>query len=108
KFLSLRHSLQQQLQRRISASLSILDSMLRESKTLAPLGCEGGWYAILRVPVTGTDEDLTVALLEPCSVLVHPGHFFNFSRDGYLVVSLITPEPQFQEGLQRLRKFFDE
>jgi alanine-synthesizing transaminase len=107
KFLSLRHSLQEQLQQRISANLSVLDSMLRESKSLARLDREGGWYAILRVPVTGTDDDLTVALLERCSVLVHPGHFFNFSQEGYLVVSLITPEHEFQEGGRRLGKFFD-
>ena len=66
------------MQQRISANLSVLDTLLRESKSLARLESEGGWYAILRVPVTGTDEDLTVALLERCSVLVHPGHFFNF------------------------------
>jgi len=107
KFLSLRHSLQAQLQERISSNLSVLDSLLRESKSLARLDREGGWYAILRVPVTATDDDLTVALLERCSVLVHPGHFFNFSREGFLVLSLITPEQQFQEGLLRLHKFFD-
>jgi len=107
KFLSLRHSLQSQLQQRISANLSVLDSLLRESKSLARLDREGGWYAILRVPVTGTDDDLTVALLERCSVLVHPGHFFNFSREGFLVLSLITPGKEFQDGLWRLQKFFD-
>ncbi len=107
KFLSLRHSLQSQLQQRISASLSVLDSLLRESKSLARLDCEGGWYAILRVPVTGTDDDLTVALLERFSVLVHPGHFFNFSQEGFLVLSLITPGKEFQDGLWRLQKFFD-
>jgi alanine-synthesizing transaminase len=108
KFLSLRHELQAQLQQRVSANLSVLENMLRESKALALLDREGGWYAILRVPVTGTDEDLTIALLERYSVLVHPGHFFNFSREGFLVLSLITPEQQFQEGVQRLRKFFCE
>ncbi|HXP80370.1 MAG TPA: pyridoxal phosphate-dependent aminotransferase [Verrucomicrobiae bacterium] len=107
KFLSQRHSLQAQLQQRISANLSVLDNLLRESKSLARLERQGGWYAILRVPVTATDDDLTVALLERCSVLVHPGHFFNFSREGFLVLSLITPEQQFQEGLLRLHKFFD-
>jgi alanine-synthesizing transaminase len=106
EFLSLRHSLQAQLQQRISANLSFLDNMLRESKSLARLDREGGWYAILRVPVTGIDDDLAVALLERFSVLVHPGHFFNFSREGFLVLSLITPEQQFQEGLRRLQKFF--
>jgi aspartate/methionine/tyrosine aminotransferase len=107
-FLSLRSGLQAQLQERISANLAILDATLRESKLLARLDREGGWYAILRVPATGPDEDLAVELLERCSVLVHPGHFFNFSRDGFLVLSLITPEEQFEEGVRRLRKFFDE
>jgi aspartate/methionine/tyrosine aminotransferase len=106
-FLSLRSGLQAQLQERISANLAILDATLRESKLLARLDREGGWYAILRVPAIGPDEDLAVELLERCSVLVHPGHFFNFSRDGFLVLSLITPEEQFQEGVRRLRKFFD-
>jgi alanine-synthesizing transaminase len=108
KFLSLRHELQAQLHQRISANLSVLDAMLRESKSLARLDHEGGWYAILRVPVTASDDDLTVALLERCSVLVHPGHFFNFSRDGFLVVSLITPEDKFIEGGQRLLWFCNQ
>jgi alanine-synthesizing transaminase len=108
KFLALRHSMQAQLQQRISANLSFLDRMLRESKSLTRLDREGGWYATLRVPVTATDDNLTVALIERCSVLVHPGHFFNFAHDGYLVISLITPEHELQEGMRRLRKFFDE
>ena len=107
KFLSIRHAMQSQLQRRISANLSVLDAALRESKLLTRLDREGGWYAILRVPVTGTDEALAVDLLERCSVLVHPGHFFNFLKDGFLVLSLITPELEFEEGVKRLRKFFD-
>jgi alanine-synthesizing transaminase len=107
KFLALRHGLQKQLRRRISTNLAVLDGVLRESKLLTRLDREGGWYAILRVPATGPDEALAVALLEHCAVLVHPGHFFNFSRDGFLVLSLITPEQQFQEGAQRLRKFFE-
>jgi alanine-synthesizing transaminase len=107
KFLSLRYSLQAQLQQRISANLSALDSQLRESKSLALLEREGGWYAILRVPVMGTDEDLAVGLLERLSVFVHPGHFFNFSKEGFLVLSLITPEAQFIEGVRRLLQCFD-
>jgi len=106
-FLSLRNELQSQLHRRISANLSALDVTLSESKSLTRLEREGGWYAILRVPVTATDDDLTVALLERHDVLVHPGHFFNFSREGFLVLSLITPRQEFQEGAKRLLKYFD-
>jgi hypothetical protein len=37
---------------------------------------------------------------------VHPGHFFNFPHDGFIVLSLITPEDQFREGVRRLVEFF--
>jgi hypothetical protein len=40
-------------------------------------------------------------------VLVHPGHFFNFSREGFLVLSLIAPEREFQEGIRRLKIFVE-
>jgi hypothetical protein len=81
--------------------------MLCESKSLARLDREGGWYAVVRVPVTATGDDLTVELLERCSVLLHPGHFFNFSREGFLVLSLITPETEFRAGVSRLQTFFE-
>ncbi len=108
KFLALRHGMQAQLRQRISANLAALDVALRESKLLGRLDHEGGWYAIVRVPVTGTDEALAVSLIERFSVLVHPGHFFNFSRDGFLVLSLIAQKRQFQEGVRRVRRCFDE
>jgi hypothetical protein len=106
ELLSLRHSLQTQVRQRIYVNLSALDDMLREAKSLTRLERESGWYVIVKVPATATDDDVAVALLESHSVLVHPGHFFNFSRDGFLVVSLITPKEEFREGVHRLRKFF--
>ena len=66
------------------------------------MSVEGGWYAVLRVPVTQTDEELAVDLLRRKSVLVHPGHFYDFPSDGYLVLSLIAPEAEFAEGMGRL------
>jgi hypothetical protein len=32
---------------------------------------------------------------------VHPGHFYDFPSDGYLVLSLITPAGEFAEGIGR-------
>jgi alanine-synthesizing transaminase len=66
------------------------------------LTVEGGWYAVMRVPVVQTDEELAVALLCRKSVLVHPGHFYDFPSDGYLVLSLITARADFREGVMRL------
>jgi hypothetical protein len=66
------------------------------------LHVEGGWYAVVRVPVTQTDEELAVDLLRRDSVLVHPGHFYDFPSDGYLILSLITTPDDFAEGVERL------
>jgi alanine-synthesizing transaminase len=104
-FLKLRGDLQAQLQQRIATNLVHLDESLRGS-SLTRLEREGGWYALLRAPASTDDESLAVELLERHSVLVHPGHFFNFEREGYLVLSLIAPEASFLEGVQRIRAFF--
>ena len=61
---------------------------------------------MLRVPATRSDEELAIALLTEKDVYVHPGHFYDFPADGYLVVSLITPEREFAEGMRRLLASF--
>ena len=107
KLLALRGAMQAQLQQRIAANLAYLDGALGEaSSPITRLDREGGWYAVLRVPSSGSDEALAVQLLERCSVLLHPGHFFNFAQDGFLVLSLISPETNFQEGCRQLQQFF--
>jgi alanine-synthesizing transaminase len=106
EILAIRTNLQAQMRQRVCANLAFLDEQLREGGPVNRLKREGGWYAVLRVPATGSDEGLAVALLEKCGVLVHPGHFFDFPRDGFLVVSLIVPEADFQEGARRLHRFF--
>ena len=97
-----RLKLQPQLMHRIQTNLSELDLQLAKQKSCTRLALQGGWYAVLRVPVTRSDEDLAIELLTQKSVLVHPGHFYDFPTDGFLVLSLITPEPTFHEGISRL------
>jgi alanine-synthesizing transaminase len=97
-----RLKLRPQLMHRIQTSLSELDLQLAKQKSCTRLALQGGWYAVLRVPVTRSDEDLAIELLTQKSVLVHPGHFYDFPTDGFLVLSLITPEPTFHEGISRL------
>ena len=100
--LNQRTSLQNQLLDRVRGNLAELDRQLTQQKTCERLDLEGGWYAILRVPVTKSDEDLAVELLQQKSVLVHPGHFYDFPSDGYLVLSLITPTEDLSEGANRI------
>ncbi|MHB8215497.1 MAG: pyridoxal phosphate-dependent aminotransferase [Candidatus Sulfotelmatobacter sp.] len=97
-----RKNIQQQLLNRVLANLEELDRQLAAQKACQRLDVEGGWYAVLRVPVTQTDEELAVALLRRKSVLVHPGHFYDFPSDGYLVLSLIAMEKEFAEAVKRV------
>jgi aspartate/methionine/tyrosine aminotransferase len=97
-----RKSIQHQLLDRVLGNLAELDRQLARQQTCQRLTVEGGWYAVMRVPVVQTDEELAVALLCRKFVLVHPGHFYDFPSDGYLVLSLITPRDDFREGVMRL------
>jgi aspartate/methionine/tyrosine aminotransferase len=100
--LETRSSMQQQIMERIGANLDALDEQLKGEKPCSRLCAEGGWYAVLRVPSTKTDEEWALELLEKKGVYVHPGQFFDFPGDGYLVLSLITPEKEFARGIERI------
>ncbi len=63
---------------------------------------EGGWAAVLRVPATLSEEERVARLLEEQDVLVHPGYFFDFPQEAYLVVSLLSDPVAFEEGVERL------
>jgi aspartate/methionine/tyrosine aminotransferase len=101
-FLEQRSGFQKQVMARVRNNLSELDRQLAGQKACSRLDVEGGWYAVLRVPATRSDEELALRLLETRDVYVHPGHFFDFPNDGYLVLSLITREDQFAEGVRRI------
>jgi hypothetical protein len=45
---------------------------------------------------------LALELLSSRGVYVHPGHFYDFPANGYLVVSLIAPELSFATGIGAL------
>ncbi len=73
-----------------------------EGSAASVLDLEGGWYATLRLPRTQSEDDWVLGLLEQDDVLVHPGHFFDFDQEAYIVVSLLTPEATLREGVNRI------
>jgi aspartate/methionine/tyrosine aminotransferase len=105
-FLEQRHGFQRQLMARVRKNLAELDRQLALQKSCGRLEVEGGWYAVLRVPATGSDEELAIELLTKEDVYVHPGQFFDFPAEGYFVVSLIARESEFAEGMRRLLSAF--
>ena len=101
-----RRPFQTQLLARVRKNLAGLDRELAKQKSCARLVVEGGWYAVLRVPATRSDEELAVELLTQKNVHVHPGHFYDFPSEGFLIVSLITHESEFAAGVKLLLSMF--
>jgi alanine-synthesizing transaminase len=102
KLLETRRALQPQILERVRSNLQLLDARLPSNQPINRLEVEGGWYAILRLPSIRTDEDWAIELARQDGVLVHPGHFFDFSSEGHLVISLMTERAVFEEGLRRI------
>lgn len=102
-----RKTIQPQLLQRARANLSELDHQLAVQKSCSRLEVQGGWYAVLRIPVIRSDEDFAIELLRRSGVLVHPGHFYDFPNDGYLVLSLIAVEEDFRDGVSSALRFAD-
>lgn len=100
-----RKQIQPLILERVRANLVELDRQLAQQKTVLRLQVEGGWYAVLRVPATQSDEDLAIELLRHASLLVHPSHFYDFPSDGYLILSLLTQSDAFREGTKRMLEF---
>ncbi|PYY19037.1 MAG: pyridoxal phosphate-dependent aminotransferase [Acidobacteria bacterium] len=102
-----RFNVQPQLVRRVRNNLALLDKRLESARAIRRLVVDGGWYAVLRVPARQSDEDLAIELIQRFGVIVHPGHFYDFPQDGYIVVSLITPDEEFREGANVVIGFLD-
>ena len=66
------------------------------------LNADGGWSAVLRLPATRPEEDVVLDLLMQDDVLVHPGYFFDFPTEAFLVVSLLPPPDAFDEAVRRM------
>jgi len=85
------------IRERLRRNLESLRALLPDSITLLPV--EGGWSAVLQIP--RTSDDLAIAMLDR-GVVVQPGYFFDFDREGFIVISLLTEPSTFDEGVKRI------
>ena len=97
--------IQSEILKRVQSNRSFLEQLFLDSK-IEVLKSSGGWTAMLRMPAKKNDEAWALQLLDQHKILLHPGYLFDTPEDvTALVVSLITPEVPFQQGLNRLRSF---
>ena len=95
-------SVREQIRARITANYRHFVARSAVAPASRLLRSEGGWYAVLQVPTLQTEEELVLDLLVNDGVLTHPGYFFDFPRESYLVISLLPAESAFAAGLERL------
>jgi alanine-synthesizing transaminase len=93
------HQIQDQILQRVQENLTSL-----RKKKLNVLSVEAGWYAVIDAPSIGSEEDFILDLLKKDHVLVHPGYFFDFDREGYLVISLLPSPEVFNQAIERLSR----
>jgi hypothetical protein len=96
-----------QIQQRVIRNYQMLVRRSMETPACRVLDAEGGWYAVIQVPTLGSEDDLVVDLANRHGVLAHPGYFFDFVRESYLIVSLLPAEPAFSEGVERIFRRFE-
>lgn len=100
--LGLRGELQRQILDRVERNRAFLAGQIGPASPWRLLATEGGWYAILEAPRIYPEEEWVLKLLGEDNVLAQPGFFFDFDREAFLVVSLLTPEAAFREGVKRI------
>jgi alanine-synthesizing transaminase len=93
------------VKRRLEANLRALDRAILGLGPSAPvrrMPVSGGFYVVLEIPRLYDEERWALELLEKDGVLVQPGYFFDFRRQGVIVLSLLPEEQVFAEGIGRI------
>jgi aspartate/methionine/tyrosine aminotransferase len=87
---------------RLARNLSALRGVVRARPALTLVEPEGGWSAVVRVPAILSEESLVLRLFADQRVLVHPGYFFDFADEAYVVLSLLPAPAIFDDGIARM------
>jgi aspartate/methionine/tyrosine aminotransferase len=107
-WLAERSVLQTQISNRVEQNLRSLDRLLSSQTMVSRLEVEAGWYAVLRVPALESGEELAVRLVRDHGISIHPGYFFGFAGNGWLIVSLLTLAGEFADGIRTICFFFNQ
>jgi len=100
-------SVRRQVLDRLRANEATLRATIDGRSGATVLPTDGGWSAVIRVPATRTEEALVLDLLEQDSVVVHPGYFFDFPHEAFLVVSLLPEPAVFARGARLIQDRLD-
>jgi len=95
-------AIRMQIVARVRRNLDALRAQAAAFPSIEVLPVEGGWSAVLKVPQVRPEEALVLELLAKDDVLVHPGYFFDFAREAFVVVSLLPEPAAFDRAIARI------
>lgn len=92
------------VQSRVRSNLKTLRTMLANYPNccVSALRAEGGWNILLRVPSCIDDDLLALRLIKDYKLVSQPGYYFDMPTNGYLALSLLPKEDQFENGVTLL------
>jgi aspartate/methionine/tyrosine aminotransferase len=90
---------------RVRQNLTVARTVAQRYPSCQILRTEGGWFATIRVPAMRPEDTLILDLLASERVLVHPGYFFDFPHEAFVVVSLLPEPTVFAEAFERSLRF---
>jgi hypothetical protein len=96
------HQVRARICTRIAGNYAELRRQASGHPSIQVLAAEAGWSAVVRVPSTRAEEELVLELVERDGVLVHPGFFFDFPHESFVIVSLLPEPAVFAEGVGRM------
>jgi alanine-synthesizing transaminase len=91
-----------QVQRRVRSNCATLLNVASAFPCCSVLPAEGGWYAVLQVPAIKSEESWVLELLDRTGILVHPGYFFDFEREAFLIISLLPEQELFSSAIETI------
>jgi alanine-synthesizing transaminase len=100
-------AVREQILERVRGNYAVLRELAGARPSCEVLHLDGGWSAVVRVPATHSEEEMVLELLELDGVVVHPGFFFDFPHEAFLVVSLLPDPAAFREGIRRMLERVD-
>jgi alanine-synthesizing transaminase len=91
-----------QIRTRVCVNAALLQTVAAAHPACTLFPIEAGWYAVLQIPAVRSEETFVIDLLERTGLLVHPGYFFDFEREAFLVLSLLPAPGVFSAAVSAL------
>jgi alanine-synthesizing transaminase len=107
RLLELAPVMRDRITRRIESNRAYLEAQASGESVCRVLSSDGGWYSVVRIPRILSEEEIVLDLLDRFDLVVHPGYFFDFASEGWLVLSLITKPETFERGVAILVDYLD-